>query len=62
MVSSQSWSIIGELERAVARAAIARKMVPVLWETGGDIMRKPPYYPDRTLRDTLIELATPPGS
>jgi endoglucanase len=54
--SRQRWMV------AVARAAVARKMVPVLWETGGDIMRKPPYYPDRTLRDTLTELATPPGS
>ena len=44
---------------AVARAAIARRMVPVLWEKGGDIMRSPPFYPDRTLRDTLLELQQP---
>ena len=53
--SRQRWMV------AVVRAALAHKMVPVLWEVGGDVMRKPPYYPDRTLRDTLIELAMPAG-
>jgi len=46
---------------AVARAAMKRKMVPVLWEVGGDIQRGYPYYPDRTLRDTLVELRAPPA-
>jgi endoglucanase len=44
---------------AVARAAMARRMVPVLWEVGSDIQRGYPYYPDRTLRDTLVELLAP---
>ncbi len=28
---------------AVVDAALSRKMVPVLWDTGGDLPRKPPY-------------------
>jgi endoglucanase len=38
---------------AVIHAALARKMVPVLWETGGDISRVPPYTPGPALRQVL---------
>ena len=38
---------------AVAEAAFSRGMVPVLWETGGDISRKPPYAPSAALAETL---------
>jgi len=34
---------------AVARAALTRKMVPVLWEIGQDISRKPPHAPSPAL-------------
>jgi endoglucanase len=38
---------------AVARAALARNMVPVLWDTGGDISRRAPYAPSAALREVL---------
>lgn len=38
---------------AVANAALSRKMVPVLWETGGDIARQPPYAPSPALRQVM---------
>lgn len=41
---------------AVAEAALSRKMIPVLWETGGDISRKPPYAPSPALREVLEKL------
>ena len=41
---------------AVNDAALKRKMVPVLWETGGDIQRNPPYEISDALRGML---ATP---
>jgi endoglucanase len=41
---------------AVARAALSRKMVPVLWETGQDISRKPPYSPSPALTEVLQKL------
>src|SRR5690349_20143364 len=28
---------------AVIEASLSRKMVPVLWDTGGDLLRRPPY-------------------
>jgi endoglucanase len=37
----------------VIDASLARKMVPVLWETGGDISRKPPYAPSAALSEVL---------
>ena len=43
---------------AVAEAALSRKMVPVLWETGGDISRKPPYSPSPALRQVLQKVAS----
>jgi endoglucanase len=36
---------------SVFQAALKRKMVPVLWDTGGAVSRKPPYEP----RDVLFE-------
>jgi endoglucanase len=41
---------------AVAGAAISRKMVPVLWETGADISRQPPFAPSSALREVLQNL------
>jgi len=45
---------------AVAQAARARRMVPVLWETGQDISRKPPHSPSPALRQVLHELRLRP--
>jgi endoglucanase len=42
---------------AVAQAALSRKMIPVLWDTGGDISRKPPYTPSAALTEVLQKLA-----
>jgi endoglucanase len=41
---------------AVARAALERRMVPVLWDTGGDISRKAPYGASPVLKVTLQTL------
>jgi len=38
---------------AVANAALSRRMIPVLWDTGGDISRKPPYAPSAALREVF---------
>ncbi|HEX5160827.1 MAG TPA: glycoside hydrolase family 5 protein [Steroidobacteraceae bacterium] len=38
---------------AVADAALGRGMVPVLWDTGGDISRKPPYQASPALQEVL---------
>jgi endoglucanase len=38
---------------AVIQASLARRMVPVLWETGRDISRVDPYAPSPALLDTL---------
>jgi len=42
---------------AVAKAARSRKMVPVLWDTGGEVSRLPPYAAAPTLQQTLQQLA-----
>lgn len=42
---------------AVAEAALTRQMIPVLWDTGGDISRKPPYAPSAALSEVLKKLA-----
>ena len=42
---------------AVAEAALTRKMVPVLWDTGGDVSRRPPYAPSGALREVLQRVA-----
>jgi endoglucanase len=44
---------------AVAKAARSRKMVPVLWDTGGDVSRLPPYAPSPMLQQVLRDLALP---
>jgi endoglucanase len=41
---------------AVVRAALERKMVPVLWDTGADISRKSPYAASPALQLTLETL------
>jgi endoglucanase len=38
---------------AIVKAALERGMVPVLWETGGDISRKPPHTPSPALAEVL---------
>lgn len=45
---------------AVADAAFRRRMVPVLWETGQDISRTPPYSPGPAFADLLGKFAPPP--
>jgi hypothetical protein len=42
---------------AVAQAALSRNMVPVLWETGGDIARVPPHSPSPAVRQMLEKLS-----
>ena len=42
-----------------ADAALSRNMVPVLWETGQDISRTPPYAPSRELNVVLRKLRHP---
>ena len=46
---------------AVFNAALSRRMVPVLWETGGDISRLPPFSPSPALRQVL-QAPRPPCS
>jgi len=41
---------------AVAQGALARQMVPILWETGADISREPPYAPSLALSEVLEKL------
>jgi len=38
---------------AVKEAALSRNMIPVLWDTGGDLARKPPYGASPALRQVL---------
>jgi len=47
---------------AVIHAALSRKMVPVLWETGGDISRMPPYTTSSALRQVLSGVSAAPES
>jgi endoglucanase len=42
---------------AVAKAALDRKMVPVLWETGGDISRHSPHTMSPALREVMQSLS-----
>ena len=42
---------------AVANASISRKLVPVLWDTGGEISRHDPYAATPDLLQTLKSLA-----
>jgi len=41
---------------SVLNAALKRKMVPVLWDTGGAVSRKPPYEPSDNLSELKILL------
>ena len=47
---------------AVAEAALSRKMVPVLWDTGGDISRKPPYARERRAERGVARSSALPGN
>jgi endoglucanase len=38
---------------AVAEAALTRGMIPVLWDTGGDLSRQPPYRASEALQQVL---------
>jgi endoglucanase len=40
---------------AVVKASLSRKMVPVLWDTGGDLARNPPYGASAALREVLSQ-------
>jgi endoglucanase len=42
---------------AVQAAALQHRMVPVLWETGNDMSRRPPYAPSEDLRQVLQRFA-----
>jgi endoglucanase len=44
---------------AVASAALARKMVPVLWDTGHDVSRHEPYAPSPALQEAMRAVARP---
>lgn len=45
---------------AVANAALARGMVPVLWDTGNDVSRRAPYAASPELQQMLKNLAPAP--
>jgi endoglucanase len=44
---------------AVFRASLSRKMVPVLWDTGNDLKRHPPYEVKPVLAEVLRNIASP---
>jgi endoglucanase len=46
---------------AVMRATKARNMIPVLWDTGGDISRNDPYTASDELQQTLVNAAAAPA-
>jgi endoglucanase len=39
--------------KAVTKASIDRKMIPVLWDTGGEVSRKPPHEASPLLQEVL---------
>jgi len=45
---------------AVANAALSRKMVPVLWDTGHEVSRHEPYAPSPELVQMLRNLKSVP--
>ncbi len=47
---------------AVFNAALSRKMIPVLWDTGNDISRHEPYAVSPELQETLRNIARPPAA
>jgi len=38
---------------AVVDATLSRRMVPILWDTGGDVSRKAPYHASPALQEVL---------
>jgi endoglucanase len=46
---------------AVFKAALKRRMVPVLWDTGGAVSRRPPFTPSAELT-AMLELTRQPDS
>jgi endoglucanase len=44
---------------AVSNAALSRKMVPVLWDTGNEVSRRAPYAATNELLQTLRNLSLP---
>jgi hypothetical protein len=44
---------------AVAKAALSRKMIPVIWDTGGDIARQEPFSASPALEQVLDALPKP---
>jgi len=46
---------------AVIAGAVARKMVPVLWDTGAAVSRRAPYGPSHDLAQVLLGLRVTPG-
>jgi endoglucanase len=44
---------------AVAKAALSRRMVPVLWDTGGDLKRSAPYGASPALAEVMQALRLP---
>ena len=56
LLRSASWVLALRYARspaAVVKASLSRKMVPVLWDTGGDLPRKPPYGASAALSGAL---------
>jgi hypothetical protein len=47
---------------AVMRAANSRKMVPVLWDTGGEVSRNAPHTPSAALVEMLRNSSRPTAS
>ena len=47
---------------SVFNAALARKMVPVLWDTGNEVSRHEPHAASADLQQTLKNLTRPPAS
>jgi hypothetical protein len=47
---------------SVANAAIQRKMIPVLWDTGGLLLRREPYKPHSDLTQLLQAMSHPPAT
>jgi endoglucanase len=47
---------------SVANAAVERKMVPVLWDTGGLVSRRQPYAPSSDLTELVRKMKHPPAT
>jgi len=46
---------------AVMNASVSRRMVPVLWDTGSDLSRHPPYAASPDLLQTLKNMVPAPA-